>query len=62
LGGTGGFVYWLGWHIKDVNDKLLSAGERTLFKGIENSNRDKGIEAFKKISMKKLIGVLKKRE
>jgi len=48
VGGTGGFVYWLGWHIKDVNDKLLSAGERTLFKGIENSNRDKGIEAFKK--------------
>lgn len=36
------------WHIKDVNDKLLSAGERTLFKGIENANRDKGIEAFKK--------------
>ncbi|MEG3967321.1 ABC transporter substrate-binding protein [Microcoleus sp. T2B6] len=36
------------WHIKDVNDKLSSGGERTLFKGIENSNRDKGIEAFKK--------------
>ena len=36
------------WHIKDVNDQLSSEGERTLFKGIENSNRDKGIEAFKK--------------
>ena len=36
------------WHIKDVNDQLSSEGERTLFKGIENSNRDKGIEAFQK--------------
>lgn len=35
-------------HIKDVNDKLVSEGKRTLFKGIENSNRDQGIEAFKK--------------
>jgi branched-chain amino acid transport system substrate-binding protein len=30
-----------------VNEPL-SEGERTLFKGIENANRDKGIEAFKK--------------
>ncbi len=47
LVGIGRSGYWLWWHIKDVNEPL-SEGERTLFKGIENSNRDKGIEAFKK--------------
>jgi ABC-type branched-subunit amino acid transport system substrate-binding protein len=47
VGGMGRLGYWLWSHIKDVNEPL-SAGERTLFKGIENANRDKGIEAFKK--------------
>ncbi|MGB8690523.1 MAG: AAA-like domain-containing protein [Microcoleus sp.] len=35
------------WHIDQVDQKLFSEGERTLFKGIENTNRDRGIEAFK---------------
>ncbi|MEG4289558.1 AAA-like domain-containing protein [Microcoleus sp. C2C3] len=46
FGRMGEFSSWLWWHI-DVNEPL-SEGERTLFKNIENSNRDKGIEAFKK--------------
>ncbi|MEG4166055.1 MULTISPECIES: ABC transporter substrate-binding protein [unclassified Microcoleus] len=48
LVGTGGFGYWVWRHIQDVNELLSSEGERTLFKGIENANRDKGIEAFNK--------------
>jgi ABC-type branched-subunit amino acid transport system substrate-binding protein len=40
-------LVWSIWHIADENNKLLSEGERTLFKGIENTNRDRGIKAFK---------------
>ncbi|MEG4172204.1 MULTISPECIES: ABC transporter substrate-binding protein, partial [unclassified Microcoleus] len=42
-----GGVLWVGRHIADEQEKLFSEGERTLFKGIENSKRDRGIEAFK---------------
>ena len=38
---------WSMWHIDQVDQKFFSEGERTLFKGIENSKRDRGIEAFK---------------
>jgi ABC-type branched-subunit amino acid transport system substrate-binding protein len=38
---------WSMWHIDQVEQTFLSEGERTLFKGIENSKRDRGIEAFK---------------
>lgn len=38
---------WSMWHIDQVDQKFFSEGERTLFKGIENTNRDLGIEAFK---------------
>jgi ABC-type branched-subunit amino acid transport system substrate-binding protein len=38
---------WSIWHIDQVDQKFFSEGERTLFKGIENTNRDRGIEAFK---------------
>ncbi|MCP2730090.1 AAA-like domain-containing protein [Limnofasciculus baicalensis] len=43
LGVAGSF-----WHIDQVNQKSFSEGNRTLFKEIENANRDEGIEAFKK--------------
>jgi ABC-type branched-subunit amino acid transport system substrate-binding protein len=42
-----GIAIWSMWHIDQVDQKFLSEGERPLFKGIENTNRDLGIEAFK---------------
>ena len=40
-------IAWSIWHINQVEQTSFSEGERTLFKGIENSNRDRGIIAFK---------------
>ncbi len=42
-----GSVIWVFRHIADEDQKFFSEGDRTLFKGIENSNRDQGIKAFK---------------
>ncbi|WP_445301480.1 ABC transporter substrate-binding protein [Microcoleus sp. MON2_D6] len=47
LGAGCSIAIWSRWHIDQVEQTFLSEGERTLFKGIENSKRDRGIEAFK---------------
>lgn len=40
-------IAWSIRHINQVEETFLSKGERTLFKGIENTNLDRGMKAFK---------------
>jgi ABC-type branched-subunit amino acid transport system substrate-binding protein len=40
-------IAWSIRHINQVEETFLSKGERTLFKGIENTNLDRGMTAFK---------------
>ena len=51
VSGVGGYL----WHIDQLEQQLLSQGERTLFTGNPNTNRDRGIKAFKKNEYSKAI-------